>query len=162
MIQWAFELPGLRLGLGDCADYDGDADFVFTDLYGPLPTQLLDKPMIINLIGKGKWRLAQRWIGGRELIQISEWEPCNHVYVVNMEVKPVDLSDLEPDHGFFPLALPMRLLSAFGPPWKATVYDGCMGRGTVGKAALELGYDYVGVDINPKRVEMAVAYLAGN
>lgn len=165
MIEWKVDLPHLKLGLGDCSAYEGDADLVFTDLYGPLPPQLLDKPAIINLVGPHKIEKARKWLG-RELHPIGIWgaEKRNHVYVMNMAPKPVEIGDLVeeeigPRQGCFPLALPVRLLGAYAPPWEITVYDGCMGRGTVGKAALLQHHRYVGVDSDPARVELAKAYL---
>lgn len=162
LIDWKVQKPGLWLGLGNSVDYEGEADFVFSHLYGPLPAHLIGLPIIANQIGTKKE--AERWAGCK-LAKVGEWgrRIKNEVYVGNMESRPIDLDglieeEIRPGIGFFPLELVLRLLVEFS--WLgALVFDGFMGRGTVGKAALELGMEFVGIDIDHDRVKMAQAYL---
>jgi hypothetical protein len=163
MIEWKEDWFGLRLGLGDCADYDGDADLILGDLYGPLPAHLLSKPAIINIHGVRR-KEVEGWLG-YQLTEIGAWGRGykNHVYVGNLEPKPVELGDLmeveiAPRQGLYPFEFPHRLLKVYGWPG-AWVFDPCMGRGTTGKAALALGMRFVGIDKDPQRVELARLYL---
>jgi hypothetical protein len=159
----------LRLGLGDSVDYRGDADLVFSDLYGPLPTQLIGKPAIINVFGNKKAR-AEEWCG-TSLTEVSKWGRglTNTVYS-NVHCWSVDLSDLEedepsPGHGWFPEDLVRRMLvsSAFNALPRGSdpvvVFDGFMGRGTVGKVCANVGLQFVGIDRDPERVAFAREYL---
>lgn len=157
--------PGLRLGLGDSVHYDGDADLVFTHLYGPLPKQLIGKPAIINLYGNKKAK-AQEWCGA-ELHEVSKWAKglTNTIYVANMPVPDHDLTacvedEFAPNRGWFPLAMCGALLT--GQPALRSggvVFDGFMGRGTVGLACQRLGIRFVGIDRDPERVQIAREYL---
>lgn len=172
MIEWVVDKPGVRLGLGDSVNYDGDADLVFTHLYGPLPKQLIGKPAIVNLYGN-KREAAERWCGA-ELVEVSKWGRglTNTVYVANIDAGPAalrchweaalpDFRDLQEDaDGWFPDELCMRCLRAWGGGMlPVTVFDGFMGRGSVGRACAQLGLNFVGIDRNPDRVEMAAEYL---
>lgn len=157
------------LHCGNASDYEGDADLVFTHPYAPLPQQLLDKPAIINLYlppGREAKRIAdaEGWVGG-PLKQIGGWGKGlrNAVYVTRLRAVPLNLTDLvedpfEPGKGWFPLELPMRVLSEYGVPG-ITVWDGFCGRGTVGKACRQLGMHYVGMDHDPARIALAYEYL---
>lgn len=166
MIEWVVDQPGLRLGLGDSVDYDGDADLVFSHLYGPLPKQLIGKPAIVNVYGD-RWAQAERWCGA-DLHEVSKWGHglMNTIYVANMEAVPsFDLRDCAEDEcapgkGWFPEEMCLVLLTGhrslrFG----GAVFDGFMGRGTVGRAALKLGNTFVGIDRDPARVALAQQYL---
>lgn len=160
--------PGLRLGLGDSVNYEGDADLVFSHLYGPLPKQLIGKPAIINLYGNKKAK-AEEWCGA-ELFEVSKWAKglTNTVYVANTQLPcPVDLTDLvedefAPNRGWFPLELCIRMIAAVGDgtmPVGDRVFDGFMGRGTVGRACQHFGIGFVGVDRDPERMAIAREYL---
>lgn len=155
--------PGLRLGLGDSVNYTGAADLVFSHLYGPLPRQLIGKPAIVNVYGNKKAK-AEEWCGA-ELHEVSKWAKglTNTVYVANTGLRsPLDLTDFiedefAPGRGWFPVAMCVRLLSVVST--SGCVFDGFMGRATVGKACQELGLGFTGIDIQPERVAIAKDYL---
>lgn len=165
MIDWVVDRPELRLGCGDSAGFDGAADLVLSHLYGPLPPQLVGRPAVVNVVA-GKEDAAARW-AGRPLRRIGQWGQRlpNIVLTANLPEVGVDLSDLaeeefRPGRGWFPLELPLRLLGAIRHLVPGgIVFDGFMGRGTVGKAALQLGYRFVGVDLDPARVALAREYV---
>lgn len=159
--------PGLRLGLGDSINYTGDADLVFSHLYGPLPKQLIGKPAIINLFGNKKAK-AEEWCGA-QLHEVSKWAKglTNTIYVANWGLGRRDLTTLvedefAPNRGWFPQALTDELLLAFLQERGVagiTVFDGFMGRGTVGKSCADFDCAFVGIDHNPERVQIAREYL---
>lgn len=161
---------GIELHCMSATDYRGDADFVFTNPYAPLPRQLLGKPSIINLYeGKGSRKAIceDKWMPGTELIKISTWGAGQHntIYIANLGMQAIDLTGYEESHwcseagkGWFPLAMCGELLRLYARAGM-TVFDGFMGRGTVGKACLSLGMNFVGVDIDPERVALARRYL---
>lgn len=152
------------MGLGDSVDYLGDADLVFSHLYGPLPPQLIGKPAIINVFGN-KREKAEEWCGAA-LHEVSKWGNglTNTIYVANRTVPNVDLSafvedEFEPGRGWFPEEM-VRLLFTWSQIFTDdTVFDGFMGRGTVGKIALDVGFRFVGIDRDPARVDIAREYL---
>lgn len=150
--------------------YRGGADLVFTNPYAPLPPHLCGKPSIVSLFeGKGCRReLAEGWLGGAPLFEIGRWGSAlaNTVYVANLPPREVDLTDLvedvhEPGRGWFPLALCERLLDLYSDHWRPgrRVWDGFMGRGTVGAACRARGLRFIGIDIDPERVRLARRYL---
>lgn len=153
----------MRLGWGSGSAYTGDADFILTDLYGPLPQSLRGKPGIVNVMGARVSRLGL-WTGA-DPIPIGNWgrRVSNEMYAINVEPRDVAIGDMvedefKPGRGWFPLALPLRLLADYTTPGM-TVWDGFMGRGTVGAACQALRLNFVGIDINEERVEMAREYL---
>jgi hypothetical protein len=161
LIEWAIDKPELKIGLGDSINYNGDADLVFSHLYGPLPPQLIGKPAIVNLYGNKKER-AEQWVQA-ELIEVSKWGRglTNTIYAVNHAAPELDLSDLteeefERGRGWMPVELPLRVLKHYS----GVVWDGFMGRGTIGKVARDLGLSFVGIDRDPKRVALAMEYIA--
>ena len=157
---------------GDASTYSGRADFIFTHPYASIPVQLRELPAIINLFtppGQREAREAQAmdWLDSL-LAPIGSWGRggTNTVYVSNLEVRALDLSDLveveiEPGRGWFPLDLPARLLDLYADelPAGSVVWDGFCGRGTVGKAALQRGLRYVGIDRDEQRIHIARDYL---
>jgi len=151
----------------------GPVDMVLTNPYAALPHRLWGKPMIISLhhpIGSerdGRIRKAEDWIGGG-LAHLSDWGPMNAVYVHNLPVRLIDLrvldvdaEDAPPNVGWFPFELPLRLLILYCDlvPKDATIWDGFCGRGTVGRACRRMGYNYIGIDIDPARIALARRYL---
>lgn len=169
MIEWVVDQPGLRLGCGDSAEYDGDADLVFSHLYGPLPKQLVGKPAIINVYGDRKAK-AEEWCGA-ELHLMGQWGcgMANAVYSANLPSWQSPIYDLVEDEfaagrGWFPEELPRTIFETLRI-WQhdfrsvRTVFDGFMGRGTVAKVTRELGLNFVGVDRDPARVALAQQYL---
>lgn len=167
MIEWIVDRPGLRLGLGDSVNYTGDADVVFSHLYGPLPPQLIGKPAIINLFGNKKAK-GEEWCGA-ELHEVSKWakDLTNTIYVANTSAPKIDLTDLvedefAPRRGWFPVELCTRMICAVGEGTMSVgdcVFDGFMGRGTVGMACKMIGIGFVGIDRDPARVVIARDYL---
>lgn len=155
----------ITLSCGNAAFWEGDGvDLVFTHPYTTLPRNLIGLPSIINLFGDKK-KLAEGWIKA-ELKPVSRWGKhlANTLYVANMDPVPMDLTGLHEDNtgllkgGWFPLELATKLLIAYGKPG-ITVWDGFMGRGTVGKACQQLGMNFIGIDKDPERVEIARRYL---
>lgn len=142
---------------------------MFSHLYGPLPKQLVGKPAIVNLYGNKKAK-AEEWCGA-ELYEVSKWAKglTNTVYVANTGVAGlgVNLTDLvedelAPGRGWFPLELCHRMLNAVGEGTMSAgdrVFDGFMGRGTVGKACQQIGLAFVGIDRDPERIQIAREYL---
>ncbi|PRX95594.1 DNA-methyltransferase [Allonocardiopsis opalescens] len=59
----------------------------------------------------------------------------------------------------YPLALPLRAIAAGCKPG-GTVLDPFSGSGTTGDAARRLGRNYIGIDINPRYHDLAVARFA--
>lgn len=160
----------VKLICGQAKNFAGDADLVFTHPYAELPPQLCGKPAIINLYGNSDMRRVEcetLWMPGAHLEPIGTWGKGgrNTIYVSNLPALPIDLSDLMEDHaeapkngGWFPLSLCTLLLGLYSQPGK-TVFDGFMGRGTVGRACQILGMDFIGIDSNPARVDLARRYL---
>lgn len=160
----------IRLHRMNATDYRGGAELVFTNPYAPLPQQLHGKPSIISLFeGKGSRKeICEGWLGGAMLTEISRWGSGldNTVYVANLPAREIDLTDLvedqlEPGRGWFPLALPERLLDLYSDFWRPghRVWDGFMGRGTVGAACRARRLSFIGIDIDPERVAIARRYL---
>lgn len=162
------------LEVGDASKWRGIADVVYTHPYAPLPRQLYGLPAVINLFhpagrdAKDRIEIAEEWLGGAKLKAIGVWGKGhrNTHYVANMPARAVIIGDLvedpyKPGVGWFPLELPMRVMTAYSDVFLPgrTVADPFCGRGTIGKAALRFGLIYAGVDIDPERVALARAYL---
>ena len=146
------------LRAGDASDDSRDADLVLSNVYGPLPEQLRRRPLLVSQFVH-RSALLREWCGC-DLELVSRWnEGREAVWCANTDRIEVDLSDLTPDPpGWFPLELPRRLLRAYARPgW--VVWDGFMGRGTVGKACREMGLGFRGMDRDPERVEMARTWI---
>jgi hypothetical protein len=132
-------------------------DMILTNPYGPIPASYAGKPMLI-LNFKNRKEQSEAWVGAKlELVSLS-----NHgkeaIWCANTTLKPVDLTDLVPDGDYMDIEMPLRLLAAYG--WQGMrVWDGFMGRGTIGRACRVLQMKYIGVDRNPAQVEMAMNYL---
>lgn len=148
---------------GDASFWNGCADLILTNPYAVLPRCLDGVPAIISNFAEHK-KTCEYYVGA-ELHEIGSWGNGlrNRIWVAHLPVKSVELADLveeefEPGRGWFPLELPMRLLQAYGQPG-ITVWDGFMGRGTVGKACQALGMDFIGIDRDPARVAIAKEYL---
>lgn len=151
----------LSHGMGE--NFAGPCDLIFTMPYGQLHTKLRGTPMIIS--GFASRGQAYSRFAMAELKQIGVWgkKKDQAVWVANTEPFEVDIAELEeeefvPGRGWFPLELPRRLLAAY-PGKKDVVADPFMGRGTVGKAVLEYGGTFIGVDRDPERVRLAYTYL---
>lgn len=170
-----YSVSEIRLICGDASKWWASRrpDLVFTNPYAPIPRFLHGLPSFISLYHpagqdrRGRIDQTQRWIGS-ELIKVSDWGlgGNNALYVANLPVRPIDLTDLvedtyQPGIGWFPLELPMRVMDIhkrlFMPGDQ--VWDGFCGRGTVAKACQTLGLDCVSIDIDRSRVELARQYL---
>lgn len=115
-----------------------------------------DKPKILNYVNR---RRDAR-------VPIGRWGERNFVYVENLPHREIELSHFVEDGGdrgcgFMPLELPLTLFELYADFIKPgmTVWDGFMGRGTIGLAALMRGMNYIGIDKDPRRVEIAKSYI---
>ncbi len=158
----------MRLGLGESVNYEGDADLVFSHLYGPLPKQLIGKPAIVNVYGNKKAK-AEEWCGS-ELHEMGKWGKghTNTIYSANLPRLAAPIWDFveeefAPNRGWMPLQLPatvletLKLCNAIHDV--RVVFDGFMGRATIGKASRYAGLDFVGIDRDPDRIAIARDYL---
>lgn len=153
----------LQLIHGSGENFKGPCDLIVTQLYGQLDPKLKGTPMILlGFLGRsqtyGMWSFSKP-------VKIGEWgkKRDQGVWVANAEPFEVDVAGLEeeefaPNRGWFPLELPRRLLAAY-PGKKDVVADPFMGRGTVGKAVLEYGGQFIGIDRSKERVNLAYTYL---
>jgi hypothetical protein len=163
MIERVYSRDGITIYQGDADEWPGDEkiDLVLTNPYGPMPARLRETPMILHQWGYRKHeaeRLAGIPIGSLQLI--GTWNSDRESFwAANMEARAVDLQRFKPvAGGWYPEELPRILLRAFAcKGW--TIWDGFMGRGTVGKAARELGMKYVGVEQRQAHVDLALDYL---
>lgn len=143
---------------------------MFSHLYGPLPKQLIGKPAIVNVFGNKKAK-AEEWCGA-QLHEVSKWARglTNTIYTANFmfdddmrtAIERCIEDEFAPGRGWFPLELPDLLMIEFMRQREVrgiTVFDGFMGRGTVGKSARELQCEFIGIDRNPDRVQIAREYL---
>lgn len=148
----------MMLCRGDCR-YIGfeDIDLILTNVYGPIPEAYHKKPMLVSQFTSRKDKVRE-WVGA-ELFDVSETNGgLEMVWGANIDPVDVNLTDLKPDGNYYDLQLPMRLLTAYG--WRGMkVWDGFMGRGTVGRACQMLGMKYIGIDIDPRAVDRAAHYL---
>lgn len=145
----------ISLLVGDGNKWQGEADVVFTQPYWEIPECLRSKPQILNSSGKVRGT------------QIGKWGVSNTVHILNLPWRSVELSDLKEDGedrgcGFMPLELPLRLFDLYADIIKPgmTVWDGFCGRATIGKAAQMRGLNYIGIDIDPRRIAAAKAFIA--
>lgn len=135
-----------------------------------MPKQFIGKPAIINVFGN-KREAAQRWCGA-QLHEVSKWAKglTNTIYTANfvfeddlrVVIERLVEDEFAPGRGWFPAELPDTLLIEFLRQREVasiTVFDGFMGRGTVGKSCLDLNCDFVGIDRDPERVAIAREYL---
>lgn len=135
---------------GDADQWPGheSIDLVLTNPYGPMPAALRHTPMLIHQWAHRKGEAA-RWVGidVDELQLVGAWNDGRECFwAANMAAVPVDVAEFRPaPGGWYPLELPLRLLSAYARKGQ-TVWDGFMGRGTIGVAAELLGLKYVGIE----------------
>ena len=59
----------------------------------------------------------------------------------------------------FPLDLPKQCIQAAGVEGRGIVFDPFIGSGTTGKAAMRLGHDYLGFEIDPGNCKIAQSYI---
>lgn len=153
----------ITLYLGRAEEWKNDewVDLVLTNPYGPMPTGLEKTPAIIHQWGHRKkdavlWShmslpfLLGRWNDERECF----W---GNQYLINP--RQIDIRRFRPEPGgWYPEDLVRQLLTEFAQPgW--TIWDGFMGRGTVGKIAREMGMKYIGINELSDHMDLALNYL---
>lgn len=153
----------IELHCMDAAKFEGTADLVITNPYGPLPKGVIGKPCVISNFTERK-ALCEEW-AQCELHEVSKWGKGlrNTIWVGNAYVhEGIDLTDLvEDEPGWFPVALPALLLPLYfdWERWSDIVIDPFMGRGTVGRVCKMWDLNFIGIDKNPDRVELARHYI---
>lgn len=147
---------------GLAQDWDGkeEIDLVFTNPYGPMPKSLVNHRMVIHQWVHRK-REAERWCGNDLRHCIGTWNIGREAFW-SANIFPevvVDIARFRPeDAGWYTEEMVKELLTVFGRPgW--TIWDGFMGRGTIGKIALSLGMRYVGVEELERHLIIARRYL---
>lgn len=162
----------LRLVYGDDLTelYHGDSskskhsgiDLIITNPYGNLPEHLSGVPMLIS--GFADRKAENEAFAGCKLDYLSGWyDSINAVWYGNTDYRKVDLSAMQPARyagifGWFPKEMTDALLDAYPA---TCVWDGFMGRGTVGKSCRERGIKFIGIDSRIDRVKLAQAYILG-
>jgi hypothetical protein len=148
----------------DASEWQGDADVIFTHPYAPIPQCLHGKPCVLNLYERTKERRfqAERW-AGCDLTCIGRWGGyhVNRVYVGNTGVRDVYLADIDDIGIFFPEPMVVRVMAAYPDVFVpgVTVWDGFMGRGTVGKICRDKGMNFIGLDVDADMVRLAREYI---
>lgn len=74
--------------------------------------------------------------------------------------KLVQTPNKTPHCSTFPIDLPLQSIAAAGIEGRGVVLDPFMGSGTTGKAAIALGHDYLGFELDPDTCRMANEYIA--
>ncbi len=73
--------------------------------------------------------------------------------------KLVQTPNQTPHCSTFPIDLPLRAIKAAAPSENGIVFDPFMGSGTTGKAAMQLGFNYLGFELDPVMAELANQYI---
>jgi DNA modification methylase len=73
--------------------------------------------------------------------------------------KLVQTPNMTPHCSTFPIDLPLECIKATGIHRAGVVFDPFMGTGTTGKAALILGHDFLGFELDPVYCEMANKWI---
>jgi len=134
-------------------------DLVLTNSYGgDTLIRNITRNKVRAIIHSHRKKLDGLWLG--RVFPNNPHFSEQHIYGYNLKKKEVFLSDLKiVPPGWWPLEFPLRILKAYAKPgW--TILDPCMGRGTCGKAALQLGMNFIGLDRDPERVRMAQCYIS--
>lgn len=147
---------------GDAQDWPGHEhiDIVITNPYGPLPISLRHHPMVIHQWVHRK-RAAEEWSRNRLTHLVSKWNHKKEAFwSANIDQKIImHLDDYVPEQpGWYPEEMALQIVKVFGRPGQ-TIWDGFMGRGTVGKVATQLGMKYVAVEQLSKHISIAREYL---
>lgn len=155
---------------GDSTQWDSSVpiDFVLTTIQAPLPKALLDVPMIVHLgyyhrSNDDRRHRLQEWMDGRDIgSPFATWNGGKEdFYGFNLAYRPYfEANDLTPTkEGWFPEAVVERIFDAYPLGRGAVVWDGFMGRGTVGKIARQRGYHFVGIEYDRPTLDAALSYL---
>lgn len=153
----------LTLWLGNAVDWPNKTwvDFVFTNPYGEMPICLAKTPGIIHQWEHRRTE-AERWSHMKLSRVVSKWNRGREIFWANshvVEFKPLDLVAYNPESpGWYPEELVEDILSAYVRPGQ-TVWDGFMGRGTIGKICRNMGIHYIGVEQLERHMDLAKAYL---
>lgn len=148
---------------GNAADWSPveHVDLVFTNPYGPMPTELTDTPAIIHQWDHRKAD-AERWSGMSLGVRIGRWNRDKESFWVNdamRGVSMINVSQFVPEEeGWYPIEMVRRILSAYALPGQV-VWDGFMGRGTIAKVCREMGLKYIGIEQLEKHIDIATKYL---
>lgn len=156
--------PDACLYLGRAEDWPNIeyVDLVLTNPYGPLPIGLQKTPMVIH-----QWEHrqsdAEKWCGNRLDYRIGTWNRGREAFWAARfapRVPPnVYLDDLVPEKaGWYPEDLVRRICEKYVKPGMV-VWDGFMGRGTVGKFVRAAGARYIGVEQLPEHMALAREFL---
>ena len=89
---------------------------------------------------------------------VSNWLGRNLVYPTNVIHMATECSNRN-HSAVFPVELPKWFIKLFTQPGD-TILDPFMGSGTTSVAAIQLGCNYIGIDINPEYVETSRARVA--
>jgi len=149
-------------------DYMEPVDFILTTPQAPLPKKLLDVPMIAHLgyhhrPADQRRRMLAEWMHGRDIgSPFATWNEFREDFFgFNLAYRPYfEANDIKPTReGWFPEVLVERIFDAYPLKPGSVVWDGFMGRGTVGKVARQRGYHYVGIEQSEATVNAALSYL---
>lgn len=152
---------------GEAVDWPGaePIDLVLTNPYGPLPRSLEGKPMLLHQWAHRRSELASWACVPESALQlVGSWNDDRECFWA-LNMPPLGGKTLGAMRGFrpepggwYPLELPVLLLEMFGRAGDV-VWDGFMGRGTVGLAAYLRGMRYVGVEQLESHITLARDYL---
>lgn len=181
-MKLAADKDGCRLYQGDARQYQdgfcGDSiDLILTNPYAPLHESLHAKPMIVSSFADRKGQMEEfccnalteigRWgVGGRQAVWVTNLPRVPEMGLPDLSFIGEEM--FEVGRGWWSLDLPLILLKHYmyeaprtglDPYYAMTVFDPFMGRGTTGKACQLHHCRFVGIDIDPERVELAKRYL---
>lgn len=153
----------MKLYLGNAAEWPNDTwvDFVITNPYGEMPLSLAKTPAIIHQWEHRRTE-AERWSHMKLSRVVSKWSRGREVFWANTYVEnfePLDLTQYVPEQpGWYPEEMIDKIVAHYVRPGQ-TVWDGFMGRGTIGHVCRERGIRYIGVEQLERHMQLALAYL---
>lgn len=133
-------------------------DLIFTQVYAELLIKrhlgILTPMVLMGRPGKELYRLSSMLhpVGKMFVPKV------HYLYTYMLGDLDIRLADYAPENGFWPLDFCVDVLDQTTEPGDL-VLDPFMGRGTVGRAAKQLGRRFIGIDKNPERVKMAEEYI---
>lgn len=147
---------------------DGERLLIVTDPQGPLPRWAVGRPALVLATRRRDYAEIARHCG----VPVGFLRPYatynqGHETVYSIGdvgakvAERMDLSRFVPDPpGWYPYGFALDLLRPVITP-RTVVWDGFMGRGTIGRAVLALGAArYIGNELNPATLALARDYLA--
>lgn len=134
-------------------------DIIVTNIYSEQLFRTIVKRNLRSVIHNHRYRVPLSFHKVSKVFPKITQFPNQFIYTYNLPFKKLDLIKYENDPpGWWPLDFAIRLLQEYSKPnW--TVLDPFMGRGTVGKAAKQLGMDFIGIDLRSERISMADKYI---